>query len=111
MSENPDGILGHSQNHTDPEPLALPADSAVVLAHIVAEALREIAENYHDHRWDIIGVAYPKAPIGASHPRFVLSGEITRALLKCRVCGMLEVLELSGNWTPEQILGTAPEPQ
>jgi hypothetical protein len=110
MSEIPDGVLGHSQSPMDPEHLVPPA-SPVVLAHLIAEALRELAENYHDHRWDIIGVAYPKGLERPRHPRLGFTGEITRALLKCQVCGILEVLELGGNWTPEQIMGTAPEPQ
>jgi hypothetical protein len=83
-----------------------PADSPVVLAHVIAEAIRDIAANGHDCLYDIIGVSYPE-PVGepSVHPRLrTRPPNETLVLIRCRICNMPEVQVISGHWTESQII-------
>jgi len=100
MSEIPDGALRASPSPMDQEPLDPPADSPVVLAHIIAEAIRDLTENTHIHTWDILGVQNPpKRPI---HPRNTV-WPTTIILIRCRECNLPQTEELDGTWTEEQV--------
>lgn len=87
--------------HSEPE---IPENSPIVLAHVIAEALRELANNYHEHRWDILEVTQPESP----HPR-IRSLE-TIVLLRCQQCNLPETMTLDGLWTLDQIRAKMNEP-
>jgi len=97
MSEYPDGILNPSQEATDPEHLDPPADSPVVLAHVIAEAVRDIAETLHIHRYDILGVYEPPPVRPVLHPLVPVPVQTTVALLRCRECGLRKRQRSLGN--------------
>jgi hypothetical protein len=90
--------------HTNGEP-ETPYDAPVVLAHVIAEAIRDIAVPQHEHKWRFRGVWYP--PPGIAHP-LVQSQAFTVVLVRCRICKVPEAITLTGKWTAEQIRGTAP---
>jgi hypothetical protein len=109
------GIPDDSQNlsrvPTDPEHLDPPADSAIVLAHIVAEALHEIAGKVHDCRWTILAIAYlkPSEPRRPPHSRIGRAPEgVTRVLYRCAECRVLYVQELPGQWSAETLVSEEP---
>ena len=107
MSGTQHGGPDRSLPHSDPERLAHQDEwTPAILAKVIAEALVFATESSHDCVYDIIGVEYPGSPEPGRpvHPR--LMGErrnITRVLLKCRICNLPEVQEIAGHWTAEQI--------
>ena len=112
MSGTHYGSPDRSLPRTDPEHLAHQGEwTPAILAKVIAEALVYAAESSHDCVYDIIGVEYPNSrrehnqPI---HPRLQGRPDITRVLLKCRVCNIPEVQELAGRWTIDQILTETP---
>jgi hypothetical protein len=63
----------------------------------------EQARQTHEHDWKINGVEEPgNKPV---HPMLSWT-PITRVLLECKQCHWLEVQELEGKWTEEQVKGT-----
>jgi len=101
MSEIPDGALSPSQSVTGQEPLDPPADSPVVFAHVIAEAIRDLMEN-HIHRYDILDVYKPPAP-ARIHPLMPAPVPVTIVLLRCQECVMPDTISLQGEWTLEQV--------
>jgi hypothetical protein len=76
-------------------------DSTVAMAHVVAEAIREVAAEAHQHHWDILGIWKPGGqPV---HPRLLTSQIITVVLVRCQKCNLPQTIELAGIWTIEQI--------
>jgi len=102
MSGIPEEHPDHSRPATGQEP-ATPVDSTVVIAHVIAEAIREGSS--HDHVWTIIAVSEPEGTHRPIHPRLEVAPGITRVLLKCDICHIPEVQHLAGHWTRDQILG------
>jgi len=87
------------QPPTDPEHMVPPGDP-LVLAHFIAEAIRDLAEDIHVHRWDILDRWIPSGrPV---HPRTHM-GLITFVLVRCQECNLPQSVELDGDWTLEQI--------
>lgn len=104
MSEIQNESPSLSRPPTDPEHL-VPPDSPVVLAHVIAEAIRELTENQHVHRWDILDVW--KRP-GPAHPR-VMTPE-TIVLIRCQECNIPETTSLDGSWNLDQLRANLTEP-
>jgi hypothetical protein len=69
------------------------------IAEYAVIAFQRIARNAHVHVWDIIEVWQPPRP---PHPR-MMADRITIVLVRCRTCDLPETVELSGNWTLEEI--------
>jgi hypothetical protein len=92
----------------DQEPLVPPDDIMVILAHLIAEALREAMEQAHDCVYDIVGTMYKGPEPGRPrHPR--LAGpETTRVLMRCQICHDLVVKDLDGRWSPHEIFRDEP---
>jgi hypothetical protein len=90
--------------HNEPE---TPHDSPVVLAHVIAEAIRDIAVPQHEHVWRLRGVYYPPAP-RVIHPLVQVQIDTTVVLVRCKVCKVPETIQLTGHWTEDQIRGKAP---
>jgi hypothetical protein len=86
-----------------PEVLSdLPDDNLTGLAHVIAEAFREIGENTHIHKYDILDVWV--RPAGPNlHPLVPVQIPTTIALLRCRECELPDTTTLPGEWTLEQI--------
>lgn len=81
--------------------------AARVEASDIIQAIREMIEQEHVaehvHDWQINGVEAPDTK--QIHP--MLKGTvITRVLFQCKECHWLEVSELEGNWTAEQVRGS-----
>jgi hypothetical protein len=76
-------------------------------AHVIAEAIQELAENAHEHYWDILAVWSPIArPVP---PRLVGNPNITIVLVRCQKCNLPTTLELAGIWTEEQVKKGLPD--
>ena len=88
--------------HTNEVPDA-PHDSPVVLAHVIAEAVRDLAAGMpvHEHAWDILDVQEaPRPPVLLPMQATVTS---TYVLLRCVSCGLPDALTLPGSWTLAQV--------
>jgi hypothetical protein len=108
MSETQAEHHDHSQSATAQEPLDLPADSPVVLAHLIAEAINQLILSGHDCVYDIVGVTYRGPEPGRPrHPRLA-APEVTRVLLRCQICHDLVVRDLDGRWSPHEIFRDEP---
>jgi len=105
----PDSLDTGSEQHTNGEP-ETPHDSPVVLAHVIAEAIRDLAEGMplHEHEWDILDVQdAPKPAVLLPMQKDIAS---TYALVRCKHCGIPDTLTLAGTWTLDQLLyGTRTE--
>src|SRR6516225_6700453 len=96
---NPDpyetGAEMTDDTHTNEVPDA-PHDSPVVLAHVIAEAVRDLAAGMpvHEHAWDILDVQEaPRPPVLLPMQATVTS---TYVLLRCVSCGLPDALTLPG---------------
>jgi hypothetical protein len=99
-------IVRNIHTNSIPEP---PAESPVVLAHVIAEAIRDLAENSHQHRFAILGVWNPPPPRQPIHPRMAAEfhANITIIAVRCQECGLPLSVTLDGIWTLEQITASA----
>lgn len=80
-----------------PEPETV---TPTTLAHVIAEAVRDIAEGMpqHEHEWDILGVWKPPTGNRPRHPLLPPNLPITIALIRCLHCGYPQTIELDGDW-------------
>jgi hypothetical protein len=111
MPKIPDESQSLSPVPTGQEPLDPPADSPVVLAHIVAEAILEAIGKVHDCEWTILAIAYlkPASPGRPAHSRIGRAPEgLTRVLYRCQKCRVLYVQELPGQWEAGTLVGEEP---
>ena len=94
----PDSLDTGSEQHTNGEP-ETPHDSPVVLAHVIAEAVRDLAAGMpqHEHAWDILDVQAPPEP--AVRMPMVSPLAATYVLVRCVSCGLPDTLTLAGMWT------------
>lgn len=78
-----------------------------VEASDIIQSIREMVEaehvNEHVHDWHINGVEEPD--MSRINP-MLRGAPITRVLLQCTGCHWLEVQELEGKWTEEQVRGS-----
>jgi hypothetical protein len=85
-------IAHYTEN--DPEP----PDSPVALAHVIAEAIRDLAGTMqeHEHHWDILSAQAPPKP----EVRLPMVSPIaaTYVLVRCTLCGYPDGLTIAGTW-------------
>ena len=90
----------------DGEPMAQDVDVSA-LAQVIAEAIR--SGGRHECHWTIIDVTYPERP-RTVHPRMATDPNATYVLMKCDICNVVAVDELTGRWSKEQLMGSEPGP-